>query len=303
MTSKPLKAWIGATRPKTLPLALCSILLGSTLAYTTGLFSVTTLILAIATASLLQILSNLANDYGDAVKGTDNDERIGPTRAVQSGEISLTTMKKALWVTALLTLVIGLALVVTSVNTPTQIALFLGVGVSSMLAAVAYTVGKRPYGYLGLGDLAVLVFFGFVGVIGSQILHTGVFEPLSLIPAAASGLLAVAVLNINNMRDIDNDEASGKHTVPVRIGLQSAKQYHLILCGLAWALFACYLVFIDASVMAIAIYSIALAPIALHCGKIKECDYPSQVAPLMGDIVKTALVVNLIFIVALLVNG
>jgi 1,4-dihydroxy-2-naphthoate octaprenyltransferase len=259
-------------------------------------------VLAIVTASLLQILSNLANDYGDAVKGTDNEQRIGPTRAVQSGDISLPTMKKALWVTSVLTLVSGLALVMMSVNTPTQIVLFLGLGISSMLAAVAYTVGKRPYGYLGLGDLAVLLFFGFVGVIGSEILYTGVFTLLSLIPAAACGLLSVAVLNINNMRDIDNDEASGKHTVPVRIGLQSAKQYHLVLCGLAWALFACYLVFIDASILSIAIYSIALAPIAVHCGKIKECDYPSQVAPLMGDVVKTALLVNVVFIVALLVN-
>ncbi|ORT51931.1 1,4-dihydroxy-2-naphthoate octaprenyltransferase [Vibrio sp. qd031] len=302
MNTIPIQAWIGATRPKTLPLALCSILLGSTLAYTNGALSVSTLVLAIITASLLQILSNLANDYGDAIKGTDNEQRIGPTRAVQSGEISLPTMKKALWVTSVLTLISGLALVMISVNTPTQIVLYLGVGISSMLAAVAYTVGKRPYGYLGLGDLAVLLFFGFVGVIGSEILHTGVFNRLSLIPAAASGLLSVAVLNINNMRDIDNDEASGKHTVPVRIGLQSAKQYHLILCGLAWALFACYLVFIDASILSIAIYSIALAPIAVHCGKIKECDYPSQVAPLMGDVVKTALMVNVIFIVALLVD-
>ncbi|MBM7037769.1 1,4-dihydroxy-2-naphthoate polyprenyltransferase [Vibrio ulleungensis] len=302
MNTIPIQAWIGATRPKTLPLALCSILLGSTLAYTNGSLSISTLVLAIVTASLLQILSNLANDYGDAVKGTDNEQRIGPTRAVQSGDISLPTMKKALWVTSLLTLVSGLALVMMSVNTPTQIVLFLGLGISSMLAAVAYTVGKRPYGYLGLGDLAVLLFFGFVGVIGSEILHTGVFTLLSLIPAAACGLLSVAVLNINNMRDIDNDEASGKHTVPVRIGLQSAKQYHLILCGLAWALFACYLVFIDASILSIAIYSIALAPIAVHCGKIKECDYPSQVAPLMGDVVKTALLVNVVFIVALLVN-
>ena len=302
MNTIPIQAWIGATRPKTLPLALCSILLGSTLAHTTGALSVSTLVLAIITASLLQILSNLANDYGDAVKGTDNEQRIGPTRAVQSGDISLPTMKKALWVTSVLTLLSGLALVMISVNTPIQIVLFLGVGISSMLAAVAYTVGKRPYGYLGLGDLAVLLFFGFVGVIGSEILHTGVFNPLSLIPAAASGLLSVAVLNINNMRDIDNDEASGKHTVPVRIGLQSAKQYHLILCGLAWALFACYLVFIDASILSIAIYSIALAPIAVHCGKIKECDYPSQVAPLMGDVVKTALMVNAVFIVALLVD-
>jgi 1,4-dihydroxy-2-naphthoate octaprenyltransferase len=302
MNTIPIQAWIGATRPKTLPLALCSILLGSTLAYTNGSLSISTLVLAIVTASLLQILSNLANDYGDAVKGTDNEQRIGPTRAVQSGDISLPTMKKALWVTSVLTLVSGLALVMMSVNTPTQIVLFLGLGISSMVAAVAYTVGKRPYGYLGLGDLAVLLFFGFVGVIGSEILHTGVFTLLSLIPAAACGLLSVAVLNINNMRDIDNDEASGKHTVPVRIGLQSAKQYHLVLCGLAWALFACYLVFIDASILSIAIYSIALAPIAVHCGKIKECDYPSQVAPLMGDVVKTALLVNVVFIVALLVN-
>ncbi len=300
MNSTQLSAWIGATRPKTLPLALISILLGSTLAYKEGAFSLVTLILAIITASLLQILSNLANDYGDAVKGTDNDERLGPTRAIQSGEISAQRMKKAMWLTALAALGFGLALVFYSVTYTAQVLAFIGLGLGSILAAVAYTVGKKPYGYLGLGDLAVLIFFGFVGVLGSAVLHSGEFVPLMLIPATASGLLAVAVLNINNLRDIDNDEQSGKYTLPVRIGFAKAKQYHLLLCGLAWALFACYLVFIDASVTSIAIYSVALAPVAVHCGKIKECDYPSHFIPLMGDIVRTALIVNLLFIGSLI---
>lgn len=213
-----LNIWLDAARPKTLPLALVTITTGSSLAYSNGQFSFEIMLLAMITAILLQILSNLANDYGDAQQGTDNEARLGPTRAMQSGAVTQGEMKKAIGINIALTILSGLALIFYSLDSLTNIVAFLGLGLLAILSSIAYTMGSKPYGYVGLGDLSVFIFFGLLGVGGTYFLHTGSLSAAIFIPAIGCGLLAVAVLNINNMRDIDNDRACGKKTVAVRLG-------------------------------------------------------------------------------------
>ncbi|MDN3684170.1 1,4-dihydroxy-2-naphthoate octaprenyltransferase [Vibrio sinaloensis] len=176
-----------------------------------------------------KFLSNLANDYGDAVKGTDNDQRLGPMRAIQSGDVSLKDMKSAIIINIALTIASGLVLVIYALDSLQSILAFIGLGVLAIVAAIAYTVGNKPYGYVGLGDISVFIFFGLLGVAGTYFLHTGIVVSSLILPAVGCGLLAVAVLNINNMRDIENDEECGKRTVAVRLG-QQKKQSNTTLC-------------------------------------------------------------------------
>ena len=186
-------------------------------------------VLALLTAILLQILSNLANDLGDHQHGTDNAARVGPTRAVQSGAITPTQMKRAMIICGLLAFVSGGALITVALGFTVKTLLFLTIGLLAMGAAVKYTFGKNPYGYAGLGDISVFLFFGIVGVCGTFFLHVqGMAWPV-LLPATALGLLSAGVLNVNNMRDIHNDAASGKRTLVVRLGAANARIYHTIL--------------------------------------------------------------------------
>jgi 1,4-dihydroxy-2-naphthoate octaprenyltransferase len=228
-----MHAWLSAARPRTLPLALASIFMGSFLAAAAGGFRWEVLGLAALTTILLQILSNFANDYGDAVSGLDNPERTVATRAVQTGAITRQQMGWAIIVTSGLAFASGLTLLYVALGTHDgRVWLtFLGLGVLSILAAITYTVGRRPYGYAGLGDLSVLLFFGWVGVLGTYYLHTRQVDATLLLPATACGLLAVGVLNVNNIRDIDNDRRNGKNSVPVRLGKRRATVYHWALLG------------------------------------------------------------------------
>lgn len=214
---------------RTLPLALSGIVVGSALAAFHGHFRVSILVLALITAVLLQVLSNLANDLGDHEHGTDNADRVGPQRAVQSGAISPAAMKRAMLLCGVLALLSGIALIVLAFGLSLRTLLFFGLGLLAIGAAVKYTYGKNPYGYAGLGDLSVLLFFGPIGVGGSYALHGAPLAPAVLLPALAFGLLATGVLNTNNMRDIDNDAASGKRTLVVRMGAANAKLYHTVL--------------------------------------------------------------------------
>lgn len=222
-----MKIWLKAFRLRTLPLALSCTILGSFLAYAHGSFNGWVFLFAMFTTLFLQILSNLANDYGDAVNGVDNAHRIGPERMTQQGLITRSSMRIAVIVVSLLSLTSGIALIVAGLQNEQQVLLFLLLGMIAIFAAIKYTVGKNPYGYLGLGDLFVFLFFGIIGVAGTFYLHTNRFDPWVLLPAAAIGLLSSGVLNLNNMRDIENDSRSGKRTLVVRIGSKAAKLYHV----------------------------------------------------------------------------
>lgn len=225
------KIWIAAMRPRTLPLAIASIVMGSALASAWQPFSWPVAVLCVLTAVLLQILSNLANDYGDSQHGADHAQREGPARAIQSGAISEKTMLVAMAITALLSAASGLALLWFAFGSDAHglFLLFVLIGALSIIAAIAYTAGLKPYGYAGLGDLSVLIFFGWIGVMGTYFLHTHRFDWPIMLPATCSGLLAVAVLNVNNIRDIESDRLAGKRTIPVRIGPKKARAYHWML--------------------------------------------------------------------------
>lgn len=223
--------WLAAVRPRTLVLAVAGTGLGLLLAAADGQFDWRVALLTVITAVLLQVLSNLANDYGDSLHGADGDSRIGPLRAVQSGRVSLQQMLRAVLFSLLLTGAAGLALVLLALGSSGLWLAggFLLLGALAAWAAWAYTAAPRPYGYYGLGDLMVFVFFGLTAVLGSHFLQTRQLDAWLLLPASAAGLLAVAVLNINNLRDLQSDRAAGKRTVPVRLGLVAGRQYHALL--------------------------------------------------------------------------
>lgn len=232
-----IRSWIKAARLRTLPLALASIALGGIVAGKHPDFNLKAVILAALTTLFLQILSNLANDYGDSKSGIDNENRLGPKRTVQSGEIKAGEMKKAVILFAGLSLLSGLALVFWAVALPLLASLaFVGLGLGAIMAAIKYTVGKNPYGYAGLGDLFVFLFFGLLGVCGTYFLTTKSWDYFVLLPASTMGLLSAAVLNLNNMRDVVNDRHKGKNTVAVKMGARASLLYHSFLVGLPFIL-------------------------------------------------------------------
>ena len=223
--------WINAFRLRTLPLAFSCIIMGSGLAFGDDQFNLTVFVLALITTLFLQILSNLANDYGDFVKGTDNKNRVGPERTLQAGLITKDEMVTAMWIIALLCSVFGVWLIYEGTKGLDlhRAGLFAIFGLAAMGAAVKYTMGKNPYGYAGLGDVFVFLFFGWLGVIGSYFLHTHSIDIKIVLPASAIGFFTTAVLNINNIRDHEADAKSGKNTLVVRIGISWAKRYHFML--------------------------------------------------------------------------
>jgi 1,4-dihydroxy-2-naphthoate octaprenyltransferase len=225
------QAWISAFRLRTLPLSLSGIILGSGIAVYNGFWDNSIFAFSMITTVLFQVLSNLANDLGDAQKGTDNSNRVGPERAVQSGKISASEMKAAVVLFSLLSAISATWLIyIGTQNMPIEVLYTYGIlAIFCILAAITYTVGKKAYGYHGLGDLMVFVFFGLVAVLGVYSLYAKSFEWLNVLPAITMGLLSVAVLNLNNMRDIVNDRNSGKITLAVRMGSNMSKLYHSFL--------------------------------------------------------------------------
>jgi 1,4-dihydroxy-2-naphthoate polyprenyltransferase len=228
------EAWLHAVRLRTLPLALASIFAGSFLAKWQNAFRWEVLVLASLTTVFLQILSNLSNDYGDSVHGADSSARKGPIRAVQSGLISLPEMKRAMYLFGGLSLGTGLLLIYIALPNWSYFLGFLALGLLAIWAAIRYTSGSNPYGYVGLGDISVFLFFGLVGVSGTYFLHSLEAEPMVFLIAIGLGCFSTAVLNINNIRDIESDQLAGKLSIPVRIGRSKAIAYHWFLIGLAY---------------------------------------------------------------------
>ena len=244
-----LKTWIKASRPRTVLLSFSGVLLGAFLSIAKvpepveGPTQWLTLLFCALTAILLQVLSNLANDYGDFKKGTDSPKRVGPQREMQSGAITEKEMKRGLAVTAALCLIFGALLIFVFAGlTWQELAVFAALGLGAVLAALLYTLGKRPYGYRGLGDLFCFLFFGLAAVAGTYYLATKSLDFSVLLPASAMGFLSNAVLNINNMRDVENDKASGKNSFVVKLGLKKAFVYHCLLIVGAFVCLTVYLV-------------------------------------------------------------
>lgn len=295
------QAWLESLRPKTLPLAFAAIVVGTVLAWWQGHFDPLVAVLSLITAGLLQILSNLANDYGDAVKGSDKPDRIGPLRGMQKGAITLAQMKRALIVTVILSCLSGLALVTAAYQTMADFIGFLALGGLSILAAITYTVGRRPYGYLGLGDVSVLIFFGWLSVMGSWYLQAHTLEPAIFLPATACGLLATAVLNINNLRDINSDRQNGKITLVVRLGPVNARRYH---AALLMGALLCLALFNLITLQSVWGWLFILAtPLLVRQARfvLRETDAKAM-PPMLERTVKGALLTNLLFVCGIVLS-
>jgi 1,4-dihydroxy-2-naphthoate octaprenyltransferase len=290
-----LQLWLGAVRPRTLLLAVASIALGVMLARAVGPLDWLTVILTFLTATLLQILSNLANDYGDTLHGADSSARAGPVRAVQSGQVTPQLMQRAMLLSAVLAAVSGLLLVRLALG-PAGLLWILGfllLGAAAIWAAIAYTATARPYGYAGLGDLMVFVFFGPVAVLGSYFLQARQLNAAVLLPAASVGLLAVGVLNINNLRDMKGDAAAGKLSVPVRIGPARARIYHSLLLAGALILAAAFVLldYHSAGQWLFLLVTSLLLRNALHAWRLSG----AQLDPLLKQLALTTLLFVLLF--------
>lgn len=294
------KAWISALRLRTLPLSLSGILLGSGVAHYNGFWDTQIFILALVTTILFQIVSNLANDLGDGVKGTDNQERIGPERAIQSGMISQKEMKGAVILTSILSLLSAISLIyIGASNMPQSIIIFyIVLALACVAAAITYTVGKKAYGYHGMGDIMVFIFFGIVSVLGVYSLYAKSFLDANILLAIFVGLMSTAVLNLNNMRDFQNDAKSNKNTLVVKMGPNNAKFYHVIL--IITALVSLTL-FIDRLREPLA-FLILLPSVLLfiHIRKVMQTKNPKEFDPELKKVALTTFALSLITTIVLM---
>lgn len=303
MTNEKLKMWWETARPKTLPLALASIFTGSALGYWANPQGFNGLVMALCllTTILLQVLSNFANDYGDHQKGSDTEERIGPLRGIQKGAISVKELKWGLILIVVASFLSGSFLIGIAYECLSDLLAFAGLGILAIVAAITYTVGAKPYGYMGLGDISVLVFFGLLGVGGTYYLQTHSIDSHIILPAIGSGLLASAVLNINNLRDIEQDAKAGKNTLAVRLGAYKGRVYHCILLSVA-AL--CYLAFAVATAISWTNYLFVLAMplLAKHAIFVYRSQQPSELRPMLAQMSMISLLINILFSLGLLIG-
>lgn len=274
-----MQAWVGAARLRTLPLSISGILFGSFYAYYQNKWDAVLFTLAMATTLLLQILSNFANDLGDTLNGADNEDRVGPQRSVQSGVISIREMKFAVALFSILSLVTAVPLVILGTKELPSAILYtyIALAIACVIAAITYTVGKKAYGYNGLGDVFVFVFFGLVSTLGIFTLLAKTFDTLLILPAIGIGLLSTAVLNLNNLRDHENDAKVGKNTIIVKMGYEKGKRHHARLIHMA---FFCFLTFF--ALQENAWMLIGLLPFAIlmkHLNFVKKEQTPQNLDP------------------------
>ncbi|MCF4101238.1 1,4-dihydroxy-2-naphthoate octaprenyltransferase [Gillisia sp. M10.2A] len=296
------RTWVSAARLRTLPLSISGIVVGTTIAVRDGYFSIVIFSLAMATTLGLQILSNFANDYGDGVKGTDNEDRIGPMRAIQSGLISHKEMKQGIVITAVATLILALLLIYASFgkNNFGYAILYVLLGIAAITAAIKYTVGNNAYGYRGLGDLFVFLFFGLVGVYGSYFLYSLDWNWVVILPACAIGFLSAGVLNLNNMRDRIPDEKAGKITFVVKLGPVRAKNYHYTLIIGAILFLLIYTVLTLESFNDF-IYVLAFIPLLLHLKRVDQNKEPILLDPELKVLALTTFFISILFGLGLLI--
>jgi 1,4-dihydroxy-2-naphthoate octaprenyltransferase len=295
-----IKPWIQAARLRTLPLSVSGIIVGSAYAYHQGFSDWRIVVMALLTTLGLQVLSNYANDYGDGVKGTDA-HRIGEKRLVAAGIILAKQMKRAVLITANITFILALGLIYIAFGKENFVLslIFILLGIISIGAAIKYTVGKGAYGYSGFGDVFVFVFFGWVSVIGSNFLFTHSIDWKLFLPASSIGLLSVAVLNLNNMRDIENDKIAGKNTLVVNMGLNWAKNYHEACIAIASILFIVFCIMVKVSAIPVLIINI---PLLLHIGKIKKSEKYEDFDPELKKVALSTFALSILFWLTLYLN-
>jgi 1,4-dihydroxy-2-naphthoate octaprenyltransferase len=293
-----IKNLIYASRLRTLPLACSCAIVAGAMAYYVAAFDGIIFSLSLLTIVLLQVLSNFANDLGDSQKGTDNEHRIGPERAVQKGLISMRKMDQYVKILTGLAFLSGLMLLYFSNMLLWQKMLFIALGIAAIAAAKFYTMGKMAYGYRGYGDIFVFLFFGIVGVVGSLFLYIHVVNLAALLPAVGVGLLSVAVLHLNNMRDVVNDLQSGKMTLAIRLGHENSKLYFLFLIvgGIfSWGFFPMTQTWVNVFSYIYYIGFIPLFYVLFIFFKIKEA---AQYDKLMKPLALSVFLISLLFFVS-----
>lgn len=290
-----LKSWVKAARLRTLPLAMASIAMGGFVASTHKTFNLQAVLMAGLTTLLLQILSNFANDYGDFSKGTDDENRLGPKRTVQSGEITAKEMRLAMLISSVLSFVSGMVLLLYYVKLPIiETLIFIVLGIAAILAAIKYTTGKNPYGYAGLGDFFVFLFFGLVAVAGTFYLATNSWKWIVLLPAVAMGLLSTGVLNLNNIRDYTNDKLKGKRTLAVKLGVDGAIIYHAALTSIPFLALLTYNLTTAAAWPAY-VYLLLLPLFLIDLNKIRQLKNTAALDPYLKKLALKTLLLTLVY--------
>ena len=297
-----LKIWVQAARLRTLSLSVSGIIMGNALALSHNDFSFIIFLLSILTAIAFQIVSNFANDYGDGIKGTDNEQRIGPKRVLQQGLLTSKNLKRGILVSVLVSIILSIALIYESLGADKLLfsVLFILLAIGAVAAAIKYTVGTNPYGYSGLGDLFVFIFFGWVSVIGSYFLQINSIDLSIVLFATSVGLLSVAVLNLNNMRDIENDLNSSKITLAVRLGGYKSKVYHFFLISIAIILF--FIGIGEQPLLIKIIYTLVFVPLFLHLYRVFNVKEPKQFDPELKKLALTIFFISIVFFVTSYLN-
>lgn len=305
-----MKHWIQAARLRTLPLSVSGILVGSFYAFANQNKTISEVLfwiifsLSLSTTLGFQVLSNFANDYGDGVKGTDNEHRIGPMRAIQSGKISIESMKKAIIITSILTL-ISASLLIYFAFKKTNFGyslFFLLLGIVAIIAAVKYTVGNSAYGYKGFGDVFVFIFFGLVSTLGVSFLYSKHIDLQLILPACAIGLLSVGVLNLNNMRDEVSDRNSNKNTIVVKMGGRKAKIYHYLLIITAMLLMLIFAIIYNGTGFKVSqyVFLVAYFPLISHIRTVYYCSEPRALDPQLKKLAISTFLLSIILSVVML---
>ena len=290
-----MKHWIQAARLRTLPLSVSGIIVGSFYAMSQAMFNWKIIIFALSTTLGLQILSNFANDYGDGIKGTDNENRVGPKRAIQSGVITPEAMKRALVITSILTLISAILLIYVAFKDHNLgFSLFyLGLGILAIASAIRYTVGNSAYGYRGYGDVFVFLFFGLVSTLGIYFMFAKEMDWFLLLPATAIGFLSVAVLNLNNMRDEESDRKSNKNTLVVKMGSANAKVYHYFLVISAMVLMLEFSYFKEFNFDQY-IFILAYIPLIKHLVTVYKNKNPKELDPELKKVALSTFVLSIL---------
>lgn len=288
-------------RPRTLPLAVAAICCGNALAWhnhssawRTGVF-----ILSLLTAVALQIVSNIANDYGDGIRGTDRLRAPdAPARLTARRQIEYRQIRRILAMAVAAAMLLGTALLAISLHSLHEWLMFLLLGGLAVFAALTYTIGRYAYGYYGLGEISVFLFFGLLGVQGSGYLQQGYWLPSGWLPATGCGLLAAAVLHINNIRDLNSDRQSGKNTLAVRLGLRHSKTLHSLLLAASLVCYGAYCRYAPTGIL----WVLALPLLACHLRRLYASDMPSQAGRELKSIVQLVFWINILFGMGLLLD-
>ena len=291
-----IAAWLNAARLRTLPLSVSGIVVGSALARFYGKNDLLIFMLALLTTIGFQVTSNFANDYGDGVKGTDNSDRVGPKRALQSGLLTRKELKNGILISIVICILLVVGVLYFSFGTQ-QIEYFILFGVLGSLsiwAAIKYTVGTSAYGYRGFGDIFVFVFFGLLAVLGSLFLYTKFITAYAWLPAITVGALSTAVLNLNNLRDFESDKKAKKNTMIVKMGFENGKIYHYTLVAMAFVSMLFFIVF-NFEVWYQFIPLLAFVPIGIHVLKVNKTEVPQRLDPELKKLALSTFLMSFLF--------